>query len=232
MAIDKSKIPSNNNIVDITTVDKDENLSIGKSKDDIFASSYYTTSIYDAKEFKRFVKKVESIVRQSQPYREYLSILKEDYQLDFCAVMGKVDDDMASIEFHHYPFSLYDIVTIVLKKRLNNKEKVSTLLVAQEVMDLHFQHMVGVVPLSITSHELAHQGDLFINLKQIFGNISKFVKSYLKDISLSDIKKFNKLVEMSTTDDSTDNGFLDIDIQTNSKLEPISLIDYSKSKKK
>ena len=231
--INKDKIPSKSNIVDINTVDSKDNIAINKGSSDFMSEKYYTKKIFDAQDFKKFVKKVESIIRYSTPYKQYIAILKDEYKLTECAVMGGIDDDMASIEFHHYPFSLYDIVSIVLKKKLNNGEKVSTLTVAQEVVELHFQNKVGVVSLSITAHELAHDGNLFINMSQVFGKVDSFMKSYLKEISLEQIKNYNKLIELSKSNDTDDNGFLKVDIQDNrGSLEKISLLDVSKAKKK
>ena len=81
---------------------------------------------------------------------------------------------------HHYPFTLFDIVQGVLRHEygiLSDREPVykrpvNLLKVNEKVMKLHYQGVIGLIPLSLTAHELAHNGDIFIPLtdEYVFGN--------------------------------------------------------------
>ena len=68
------------------------------------------------------------------------------------------DSYAIKIEIHHYPFSLYDIVRIVYKKRCYFNEPMNVELVAKECTMLHYQLLVGLIPLSSTAHQLFHAG--------------------------------------------------------------------------
>jgi len=201
---------TNNKVVNIGSVKKNNNPTIVSSTSP-FEKPYYTTSIFEAKEFIKLVKNTEKHIRTSTSYKEYLGILRHEYGLNNCAVFGNIkDDDMATIEFHHYPFTLYDICAIVLECMLIEKRDLSTLTLAQEVMKCHYQHIVGLVPLSKTPHKLTHAGKLFINLKQVFGNVGLFITRYELGINDEYISKFNLLVERSLTSDVDDGGMLNI----------------------
>lgn len=94
------------------------------------------------------------------------------------------------MEFHHYPFTLYDITYIIYQNRYLDyiTDQISSKLnkvinpfdIAKEVMELHYKNKVGLVPLSLTPHELYHKGELFIPLdkKYVFGNYLDILDTY------------------------------------------------------
>ena len=82
------------------------------------------------------------------------------------------------MEFHHYPFTLYDIVTIVMNSHVINKTPFTSFSIAKEVMQLHYRNIIGLVPLTKTTHELAHEGEIFLSTKQVFGNYKQFISEY------------------------------------------------------
>jgi len=152
-------IPENNKIVDISSVlEENGNVSI-QSPQSYYKLPYYATAFYEEGEFNKFIKNVEKDVRKSDEYSAYLWNLRNQ-GLEACSFLGNVNDENATIEFHHYPFTLFDIVATVTEKRLFNKEPTSTFLVASEVLKLHFDNKVGLLPLSKTVHELAHAGEI------------------------------------------------------------------------
>jgi hypothetical protein len=98
---------------------------------------------------------------------------------------------------HHYPFTLYDIVTLVVQKFLKDKKLISSFVIAKEVMKLHFTNKVGLVPLSKTVHELVHSGEIFINYNQVFGDFSSFAEEYSEFMTPKMIDDYNKLLNSS-----------------------------------
>ena len=80
------------------------------------------------------------------------------------------------IEIHHYPFSLRDIVEIVIRKREYYKESLSVQMTAKEVMMLHYKLIIGLIPLSQTVHELAHSSRLFVPSDKVLGRYCKYFK--------------------------------------------------------
>ena len=75
-------------------------------------------------------------------------------------ITSNITED-ANIEFHHYPFTLYDIVDIVLCNYLIKGKPITSFYIAEEVLDLHFKMKIGIVPLTTTNHELAHVVNYF-----------------------------------------------------------------------
>ena len=75
--------------------------------------------IYNEKTRSKFIKSVEKIVRSSLEYREFIAYLRAELGMNFCMFFNNVSRDEIKnlgIEIHHIPFSLFDIVNIVLRK--------------------------------------------------------------------------------------------------------------------
>ena len=97
-----------------------------------------------------------------------------EFDLTKCKFIPQADivDTNVGLELHHYPFTLFDIVQGVLRHEygiLSDREPVykrpvNLFKVAEKVMKLHYQGVIGLIPLSLTAHELAHNGDIFIPL--------------------------------------------------------------------
>lgn len=135
---------------------------------------------------EKFIKSVERRVRRSKLYKAYINYLKNDLKMDRCAVFGNLQSDKKSktkIEMHHGPiFTLYDYVSIVLTKFLNEGEtdKLNTFDVAAEVLMLHKRKLVTTVMLSEAVHKSMDNPKTapFLTLEQTFGDLFEFVKEY------------------------------------------------------
>lgn len=133
------------------------------------------------KDMAKFVKKCEMICRSSQEYRDYIKFIRENMDGRRCAILRNVcsvDGKKYTIEIHHEPFNLFQIVEIVIARRQIEGEPLNPYAIANEVMELHYQGMVGLIPLSITQHQLVHCGDIFIPLQKIYQDYVGFVKKY------------------------------------------------------
>lgn len=140
-----------------------------------------TYNIMNDKDKVKLIKTVERIVRRSTEYKMFIRYLKEEIDMTVCSFFNKVtnkDSNKISIEIHHEPFTLFDITQIVVDKFIDNEEELNPLLIAEEVMKLHYMGMVGLIPLSITVHQLVHDGNLFIPLQNVYGNYVEFVEEY------------------------------------------------------
>jgi len=148
-----------------------------------FENFYDYDFLTEEKERQKFVKVIEKIVRSSFEYRNYIGLLKNELNLTKCTFFPMVDIKEIkgiSLEMHHYPYTLYDITSIVLDEHIvTRKEKqINPFQIADEIMQLHYRNYIGLVPLSKTVHDLAHEGLMFINLKYVYGNYMKFVNMY------------------------------------------------------
>lgn len=141
----------------------------------------YNVIFRNAKEKDKFIKRCERSIRGSKEYRDYIRFLKENVDMTHCAFYNAVSSDNAkhvSIEIHHAPFTLYDYVKAVVERYEAEEAELNELLIADEVMELHYQNKVGLIPLSKTIHEAVHNSDKVpIPLSMIYGDY----KSLLED---------------------------------------------------
>lgn len=142
----------------------------------------------DEKELDKYIKKIERIVRGSYEYKEYVKFLKDEIDMNQCAFLPKLSREDVSLEIHHAPFTLYDITAIILNEaRINYAGEITPFLIAERVMKAHFDGLVGLIPLSITVHQLVHKGDIFVPLDYVHGDIKGFYTKY-KDYLTEDQK--------------------------------------------
>jgi hypothetical protein len=158
--------------------------------------AFYALLELDKNEKKKvkFVQQIEQFVRSSREYRSFLGYLKREASLTYCSVMGNLQEDaleQISLEIHHYPFTLFDITETVLNKYLMEEKGYTRLSIANEVMELHYALRVGLVPLTLTSHQLAHSGNVLIPLEHVFGDYDAFRTEYLPYMSEEAQERFN-----------------------------------------
>ena len=166
--------------------------------------------IYNEKTRSKFIKSVEKIVRSSLEYREFIAYLRTELGMNFCMFFNNVSRDEIKnlgIEIHHIPFSLFDIVNIVLRKYEAEEMTIDPLVIADEVMQLHYRGMVGLVPLSVTVHELYHRGDLFIPLQYVDKGFILFYQEY-KDYMKEYEEMLKRLINLSKDFDLGSNSIL------------------------
>lgn len=149
---------------------------------------------------EKYIKTCEIIIRKSMEYKDYIKFLKDNMHMDQCIVLSNLkngDGKHYRIEIHHEPFTLFDIVETVINRRLYHGESISALKVADEVMDLHYSGMVGLIPLTVTMHELVHNGRIFIPLQYIYHNYAEFVSEYENYMNAALIDKIEAKVNLS-----------------------------------
>lgn len=163
--------------------------------------------------FIGFVKAVERMVRTSNYYSRYISYLKNDIGMKQCQVLSNIEDteDKVSIEMHHGPIlTLFDYAAIITDYLLATKKKINTFIVAEILIEEHFNNNIQVVMLSKTVHEQVHENNIFINLKQAFGDLNAFLKKYRAGLQSDQINKINKYIEASEKYDSFDKDVLSL----------------------
>lgn len=169
----------------------------------------YQLDLTDERERVSFIKKCEKIVRNSYEYKEFVEFLKSYMDMRECAYFANVNNyetRNVKIEIHHAPFTLYDIVDTVLRKRASYGKDVTILGVCNEVMGLHYMGYVGLIPLAATVHSLVHSGNVSIPMRNVFGNFHIFYTQYegfmsadLKD-AYQEVMKRDKDVSLTPPD--------------------------------
>lgn len=161
----------------------------------------------------KYCTMVKNLVRRVPEYREYVSFLKKHMHMNKCVVFNKLPTDNPrkrySIELHHTPFSLMEIVNTVLSKRQALGESIKPNLVAEEILELHYDGKVGLINLSVTAHELTENGRVFIPLQWIYQRYDQFVEEYEEYMDDALKSKIELLVQMSQACDSIVSDILD-----------------------
>lgn len=164
------------------------------------------SGFYDDKVFDRFVKSVEKMVRSDRSYLNYVGKIKEtEDNLAKDVVLNNLKSSDATIEMHHHPFTLYDIVSIVALHNFNNNIPFTSFSLAKEVLALHYANMVGLAPMSITTHELAHitlenkskRKYISLTKKNIFGKYQEFAEKYKDGMTIDTRHKLAEFEEIS-----------------------------------
>lgn len=142
----------------------------------------YDFDLNDDKSFKNYIASIKKkCVRGSFEYKAMIRFLREYMDMNKCSFylnVNNIDSTKIRIEVHHEPLSLEDIIRIVYAKRSDLHEPIDEELVAKEVMYLHYDMMVGLIPLAETVHELVHNQYLFVPTTKVFGKYREFVARY------------------------------------------------------
>ena len=162
--------------------------------------------VNDEKDYEHYIKDIERIIRRSYEYKQFIAYLRDNMNMNKCAFLNNVNNQESygvKIEIHHYPFTLRDIVEIVYRKRCHYEEPISVYMVAKEVMELHYKLMVGLIPLSETIHQLAHNGKIFIPVDKVLGRYNLFVDYYSPFISTEMLDTLRRIENYTYSNDAS-----------------------------
>ena len=188
----------------------------------------YTVNIFTDKDKTKFVTECEKLIRQSLEYKDYIAFLKQNMDMTSCSFFNNITNEnrRCSIHIHHEPFTLFDITLAVTNRFIREKIPLDYFDVSEEVMKVHYQNMVGLIPLSTTVHEIVHDGQLFIPLQAVKGNFVKFFSKYEEDISpdtkailMAKIKMSKETVVQDSTVLNT--RYIYLENPDDDKVEPI-----------
>ena len=135
--------------------------------DNIRVIDKVTRSTFDMK-FKTIdtarIKKLVTAMRRSPEYKRFIRFMKKTMKIDTCAFYNGFGGDMGMIvEMHHHPFRMYEYTETICNKHMKLKGYISTKEVMLEVLELHYNQQVGLIPLSPTAHKLNHSENLYIH---------------------------------------------------------------------
>lgn len=168
--------------------------------------------LFDDKEFKKYIADCKSICRGSREYKKMIAFLKENMDMRKCSFFENVGSyglgSKVKIEIHHTPYTIEDIIRIVIKKRMAFRESVEIELTAKEVMYLHYNLMVGLIPLCETVHDLVHNNYIFVPNDKVFGKFREFTNLYYDFIDPEVLDDFDKTEEMTNTCNNDNHNIL------------------------
>lgn len=177
------RLPDPNSIKSFKNLEKIKTM---KFTDELIPLPMHVNILSD-KDKTKAIKHIESaIIRPSIEYHSYIKFLKENFDMTRCSFFNGVSNKNSTrvkIEIHHAPFTLFDITSIVAEKQIHENGEFNYFKIAEEVMKLHYQCKVGLIPLSSTVHSLVHNGSLFIPLDCPRGDFISFMEDYSRYIS-------------------------------------------------
>lgn len=199
----------------------------------------YFVDLSTPKAKRKFIERTKKIIRGSLEYRDYIQFVKDNVGLDQCIFWSNViggKKRKISMHMHHEPFTLEDYVRVILKKFEMEGMEINDLDIADEVMELHYMNLVGLVPVSKTAHQLIHNTEkLFVPLNMVYGGYSEFLKKYDKYIEALEEEddydlyaKLERKVEQTAnlTDETFDaikKQFTYLDIEDQEELEKMEI---------
>jgi len=184
--------------------DEDGNLAI-QAEEDPFSESFYFIDYYDDKAIKSFIKNVERLIRTSHEYSTYIEAVRTNVGvLNTDTILHNISNLDASLEFHHYPFTLYEIIEIIMTHDLIQNRQFNSFTIAEEVMNCHYANQIGLVSLTKTTHELAHLNSIFLTKDQIFGNYQEFIDKYSDGISAEEMMSVTEMERKSAAGENVD----------------------------
>ena len=169
---------------------------------DVPEYNLYDFDLSDEKSFRKYIQTIEKTVRTSFEYRQMVQYLREYMDMNKCAFyenVSNIDTTKVHIEIHHEPLSLYDICLIVYNKRVAFNEPLDEEFVAKEVMYLHYNLMVGLIPLAETVHQLVHAQYLFVPTTTVLGKYREFVNRYEPYMLPEQIETLDHIEEATKT---------------------------------
>lgn len=157
-------------------------------------------NLADQKDFKKFLSELEKSVRGSFEYQQYIQYLRNSFNMNSCAFyrnVSNIPNPKIKIHVHHDPITLYDICTIIFRKRQTLGEPIDEESIAKEVMWNHYNGFVGLIPLSETAHELVHANYLFVPCTHVFGDYKEFVNMYKQFFTLDQLDLLKDIEDAS-----------------------------------
>lgn len=135
----------------------------------------------DEKDLKKYFNDVERAVRNSYEYRKLVAFLRDNFNMNKCSFyknITNIDSTKIKIHIHHDPITLFDIMTVIFNKRKFYRESLDVESIAKEIMYVHYNCWVGLIPLAETVHELVHNMYLFVPTTKVYGAYKKFREVY------------------------------------------------------
>ena len=144
------------------------------------------------------IASIERLIRSSYEYRSFITYMKNDLHITKDMLLPGLDISKYkfSLEMHHYPFTLFDLVDIIGRYLIKNNKStdrgVSNFDIGELVMKEHYAGNVGLIPLSESMHKAFHNGAIKIPWSSVYSNnnVDKFVAKYRSSITDEEYDKY------------------------------------------
>jgi hypothetical protein len=145
-----------------------------------FTLALRVKSFYSEKEFDKFVKCVERLVRSSGEYKQWVAYIIDTLGVRECA-LTKENVAECNIEIHHHPITLYTVCKSLIVDNINKEIEFCTFDIATKVIELHFKNKVGYIPLLSDLHKKYHSGFLQLPIELVKGDYKHILNTFPVD---------------------------------------------------
>ena len=159
---------------------------------------------------EKMIDYMDQRCRKTIEMKSFIQYLKKNMNINKCTFYEDYSmENGFTIELHHAPLTLYDYVSAVINKQLTKNKDVEggpyvyPHEVVNEVMELHYSFMVGLVPLNPTIHVLVHDDKVPLHPRMIVGKYKKFAKEYQPFLSEAIKEKLTKFEALEKVDPDT-----------------------------
>ena len=158
---------------------------------------YNELDFAEEKDQKKYIKQLERTFRTSIEYRRWVYVQGTNRILmcPFTKITNEIEPSL--IELHHHPYTLYNIIEMILFNLLDhnfNLNIISSFKIVEYIQNQHLLDLVPFVPLTKTYHEQYHKlesdleidGNTKIEIKQewvINKDKIELFQKYLSDLT-------------------------------------------------
>lgn len=156
---------------------------------------------------------IERLARANIDYKDLIKYLRTYIDMNQCEFYSnfKAGKRRGMIEIHHEPFDLFTITDVMMTKMENELGYIDELVVADKVLEAHYSGLIGLVPLSVTTHELVHDGKLIVPLYCVYGRFVEFTKKYYNELGEERLQMLNDNIALTKTMKQEDFSILNVE---------------------
>lgn len=160
----------------------------------------------------KLISTIEKLVRASIDYKDLIKYLRTYIDMNQCEFFEnfKAGKRKGMIEIHHSPFDLYTIVDVVMSRMEKEEGYIDELVVADQVLRMHYEGLIGLIPLSITCHQLVHDGKLIVPLNCVYGRFIEFTNRYYDELGEERLSILNDNINLTKNMKKSDFSILNV----------------------
>lgn len=160
----------------------------------------------------KLIMTIERLIRQNIDYKDIITFMRKNINMDQCEFFEnfKAGKRRGMIEIHHAPFDLFSIVEVVMTKMEKEIGYIDEYPVADEVLRMHYEGLIGLIPLSITCHQLVHEGKLIVPLNCVYGRFVEFTNRYYDELGEDRLAMLNENIQLTKNMKRSDFNILNV----------------------
>lgn len=168
----------------------EKNDSLTNSFDSFSTLSLRRVEFETDKDETAFLKKVETLVRQSPEYKDWVRFITYTLGNTKCCITFEEMNE-TNVHVHHHPISLFTICKAVMNKYMDDGKQFCSFDIAQEVISLHYKNKIGYMTLLGDIHKKYHNGFQQLPIESVHGDYKEFIEKY--PINDDDLERINEL---------------------------------------